>query len=318
MGPVSKDSEVKRVTELKAVFNIVKECIKSIRPDFTVEQFIFLFFSRFVPVNHLNHNLNSINGPNHQKCLLRLCFLKAILPLNILRSLCLFPPEGVDLDLWVCCVSPCSSSDRLKYQNIEAIGYIRECLRLDDRLPEGYYKTFEQSWSNLERGKPINKTKTLNFGKCPPVMLFPIKNLPLRSRASIFQYQRDPVTFESVADHLFLCPDHFTAKENRILELSLRSDLIFNYSLEYIFEVLNSGNAEIKLGRKSWRNQPCLPYLISRAKTEPPFAALTTVSESDKSNLRMILDRMAQAGIFSTEMDQIYGSNLRFNSDFTG
>jgi hypothetical protein len=147
-------------------------------------------------------------------------------------------------------------------------------------------------------------------------MLFPIKSLPYRSKISIIQNQKDPVTFESVADHLFLCCDHFTAKENKKSELCLRSDLVFNYSLEYIFEVLNTGIAEIKLGRKSWRSQPCLPYLISRAKSEPPFADLIPITEFDKAELRRTLERMAETGLFTNDANSLFSSQYLFSKDY--
>ena len=283
----------KRKTFLSLIFDIVKERMGLLSTE-SIDVLLAQFFIKFFPLSHLNRNLKSGFDENiHQRYLLRLLFLKVILPLDILRSLCLFPPRGVDLDLWYCFVAPCSSGDRFKTQNILAVKEIRDCLRQNfDDLPSDYYESFEATWGDSRRKKPVNRDKNQPIGSFSPLMLFPVKQLPPEVKLQIIEKSPDK-SLIPVIDHLFICPDHFGPCKNDKPELSLRSDSIFNYSFEYILEVLQKGQASFRRGRKGWRNLPSLSVLIQRNTSKPLFDDLPPVTDSTLAAVRNLFNNMA-------------------------
>jgi len=312
--------KIKRKTELLKTFDLVKNYVKLTSSD-SIDLSIFRFFSKFCSIDQLNRNLK----PNYQsgiqqRYLLRLLFLKVLLPLDVLRSLLLFPPHGVDLDLWICLASPCSSFDRYKNQNIRLIQAIRTYLNQPDNLPDNYYDSFESSWGNKQRLKPIDREKSLQFGSYSPLLLFPVKQLPSHVKAEIVKAYGDQEEFVSSLDHLFLCPDHFGSVKGNEPDLTLRSDSIFNFSFDYILDSLNKGQAAFRVGRKGWGDLSCLPTLLERSKFNPLFEDLKPVCEETHAVVKGLLRNMADNLQDLTRLlsDENYSSqhSLRFDSSF--
>src|SRR5574343_554181 len=286
------EKKVRRKTALLKTFNLIKNHLK-LTSSKSVDLSIFEFFNNFCSVDQLNRNLKPYYQNNiQQRYLLRLLFLKVLLPLDILRSLLLFPPQGVDLDLWLCLASPCGSFDRYKNQNIKLIQQIRTSLNQPDNLPENYYDSFESSWGDKQRLRPIDREKSLQFGSYSPLILFPIKQLPPHVKAKVIEVYGNEELASSL-DHLFLCPDHFGPVKGNKPDLTLRSDSVFTYSFEYILEVLDKGQATFRTGRKGWRTLSCLPTLIERSKLNPPFEDLKPVSEETLAVVKGLLRNMA-------------------------
>jgi len=297
-----------RKTILALVFGFVKEHLRKTSAQST-DLLIAQFFNKFYPLDQLNRHLKQQFDNNvHQRYFLRVLFLKVLLPIDVLRSLHLFPPKGVDLDLWVCLASPCSSSDKYKCQNIKLIETIRHFLRHDDGLPEGYYQTFEKTWGDQQRQRPLDQNKKRSLESFSPLILFPVKSLPLHVKRQILKLHDRGKEIGPVLDHLFLCPDHFGAKPGVKLELKLRSDTIFNYSFEYIHEILSSGQAVIRPGRKGLRHLPFLPTLISRCKNKPPFECPSPVDKVTLAAVRSLFGTMAS----TRDLDDLLGSHSNF------
>ena len=309
----------KRKTALLKTFDLVRAHIKvssAISVDLTIDR----FFSKFCSVEQLNRNLKPNNHSNiQQRYLLRLLFLKVFLPLDTLRSLLLFPPQGVGLDQWICLASPCGSFDRYKNQNIKVIQSIRAFLNQPDNLPDNYYDTFETSWGNKQRLRPIDREKSPQFGNYSPLLLFPAKQLPPRVKAKVIEAYGNDEEFSSSLDHLFLCPDHFGPVKDNEPDLTLRSDSIFNYSLEYLLEVLDKGQATFRVGRKGWGQLPCLPFLIERSLSNPLFDDLKPVCEETLACIKGLLRNMAGNLVDLNRLfsDENYSSqnNLRLESN---
>jgi len=301
MGLVKR---VKRKTNLTLVYNTVKNRLKflSKSPD----HFISEFFGKFAPLSTLNRGLSHFNLKSaHQRNFLRLAFLKVVLPIEVLRSLCLFPPKGVRLDHWVCFASPCMSFDKYRCQNSKILKVIRQYLNHPDNLSADYYDSFGATWGNYQRLNPFSERRSQQQGDYSPLILFPVKQLPYFVKekiASFFSHQREYV---SVIDKLFICPDHFGFKSNNGLDLSLRSDSVFNYSLEYLVEALNQNPNTFRVGRKGWKNLPYLPVLVSQLKDKPSFGDLPPVTSETLSLVAESLPEMSNNFSYETELDAI-------------
>lgn len=263
------ERKVKKKTILALVFDLVKERIKQITKK-SVDLFIFEFFKFFGSINNFNPYLNTEYDYNlHQRYFLRILFLKAILPIRVLRTLNLLPPEGINLDFWLCAASPCSSGTRFKCQDFRLIGKIREFLGHPDSLPQGYFNSFEQVWGAFQRKR---SGETCN-GSFSPLMLFPVRDFPDHAKEKVrelFKFDEDNI---DSLNYLFLCPDHIGNKGSAKSVLKLRSDSVFNYSPEYVDEALRRGQAFVRVGRKGYKTLTYLPTLISLCKNKPSFAS---------------------------------------------
>ena len=317
----------KKKTALLLVFDIVKEYMKNTTLD-PVDLQIARFFKKFCSLTSLNRCLifkqneaGIVTADNtHQRYLLRILFLKSILPLDILRSLHLFPPKGVELDEWVCLASPCSSSDRYKCQDAVLLGRIRQWLNPNDDVSFDFFTTFGHTWGERKRLNAINQERNLPIGNNSPLLLIPVKFLPHSAKASIIGLCGDRVdhNFLSVFDQLFLCPDHFGEVSGAKLKLSLRSDMIFHFSLEYLYEVLEQGSAVIRAGKKGWVNLPYLPLLVSRLQFKPSFEDPFPVSESTFAAVKSLFNRNMDggyhnlSGLFASSRH----SSVRFENEY--
>jgi len=306
-----------RQTNLSVVFSIVQNHFKNQLKGKSIDRQIACFFRQFCSLNKINRCLSDPYDSNvHQRYLLRVVFLKVILPLEVLRSLHLAPPKGVDFDRWVCFASPCSSGDRFKSQSVKVIEQIRLALKHQDGLPSNYYKTFKKTWGSLSRSKPIDCSKKSVFGTHSPLILFPVKDLPKRVKLEIIRNYGQEKDFALALDGLFVCPDHFGSAPGSNLELKLRSDSIFNYSLEYITEILRDGTGVFRRGRKGWKSLPYLPTLISRFKLQPWFDSPKPVTDTTlsviESSLRMACEDYENyfgMGSNSSQFDGGYASS---------
>ena len=126
--------------------------------------------------------------------------------------------------------------------------------------------------------RPVDCTKQTKLGSLSPLLLFPIRDLPEGFKKEILKSAGKDHPISEVINDLFICPDHFGHLKNANLELSLRSDAVFNFSLEYLVEAIDSGKSKFRLGRKSLKNLPFLPHLIDRAKSQPSFVTPNPVN----------------------------------------
>jgi hypothetical protein len=287
---MGQGDDQKRKTIFSLVFSIVIHFFKN-PSNHSVDKIIAQFFSRFGPLHHLNRGLRDYFDYNvQQRYFLRVLFLKVLLPIDILRSLHLAPPKGVSLDTWICFSGPCGSADKYRCQNIRVVEKIRKLLGHQDNLPPGYYRSFEKTWGNHSRVKPVNQSKRAKTGSFSPLLLFPVRSLPDKVKVNILRAHGRSHHLEGVLDNLFLCPDHFGPVPGVKLDLNLRSDSIFNYSFEYLLELLQSGKGIFRPGRKGWKHLPYLPTLISKCKNQPPFAEPEPVDESTLTAVRNLFE----------------------------
>ena len=300
---------LRRKTNFYTIFSIVKDFLKS-PSSHSVDKIIAKFFSRFGPLSNLNRSLKDhFDYSVHQRYFLRVLLLKVILPIDILRSLHLAPPDGVSLDTWVCLAAPCSSSDRFKCQNIRYVEKIRRVLGHRDNLPKGYYQTFEKTWGNQRRARPVDFSRKARTGSFSPLLLFPVCQLPKKVRTDIVLAYSKGYQLSEVLDKLFLCPDHFGPVPGCKLDLTLRSDSIFNYSFEYLLEVLDSGKGIFRPGRKGWKNLPFLPTLVSKCRYQPAFAEPKPVTPSTFSAIKNSLQMNSGSLTRSLEELDLFGDN---------
>lgn len=319
----SFDIQHRRRTNLSLVFDVFKDHLKTSSPE-SIDSHIVRFFESFCSLRLLNQNLASYqyrelflktSESTHQRYLLRVLFLKAVLPLDILRSLHLFPPQGVDFNQWVCLASPCSSSDRYKCQDAIVLRDIRKILNNSDLLPEGFYESFNSTWGHFKRLNAVNQERKIPVSNNSPLMLFPVKHLPSIAKAAIITlYGKTDDDFVSILDQLFLCPDHFGAAKGISLELGLRSDALFNFSLEYLYDVLNNGHAVIRAGRKSWKNLEFLPTLVSLLKHKPAFVTPNPVNENTLAQVKSLLLGVAGS---SSNLDTMFSRQSSAPTSYT-
>ena len=278
----------KRKTNFAKVFSIVERSLKR-KSKTSTDKVIFQFFQKLITITDLNRCLTGTYSESvHQRYLLRVLFLKVILPLETLRSLHLAPPAGVEADQWVCFAGPCSSSDRYRCQNSKVLHNLRISLGQQDGLDPDFYSSFERSWGDFARLKPADNIKRPNLGPYSPLILFPVKSLPDLVIKNI--QESVPGIPSDLLQKLFICTDHFGPANGVTLDPSLRSDTVFNYSLEYLNEILLNGSAVFRLGRKGWRNLPFLSMLEPTLKNKPPF---TDPMPVDDEALRTITTTLA-------------------------
>lgn len=262
-------------TTLGSVYRILEKSSGTSKENF--ERQIFTFLNKVCDLKELNPNLTHPSTSVVQRNFLKIILLKVILNIEDLRSLCLFPPKDCALDRWVCFASPCRSSDLFRCHNPKVIELIRSKIGHTDNLPPNYYDQFEQTWGLRTRFKLSNKSlqNLVQHNSSSPMILFPIRLLPGKVEEVLC---RQVSNISGFTDELFLCCDHFSAASRSRLFFSLRSDQIFNYSLEYLSEIIQAGLCEIKSGKKGWGILNNLPTLISKCRNEPSFATPKTVS----------------------------------------
>lgn len=273
----------KGCTNLALVSELVHDLVYKVTGQ-NIDKVIISFFRRYCKLSALNRCLNDTSEPiNHQKYLLRVLFLKAILPVDILRSLHLIPPKGVSFDQWVCFAGPCASSDKIKCQDIKIIQSIRDQLGIDSVL-DSSNRSFEEVWGKCVRDN--SSRQQIPIGSFSPLLLFPTKSLPHRVKLDILRKapENSGLNYRHL-DRLFLCCDHFGIAKGAKLRHLLRSDRLFNYSYEYICEVLDNGKGCFQLGRKSWRTLKYLPQLISKSEIGPQFEDPNPVSNSTLAHI---------------------------------
>lgn len=273
---MGRQASSKRKTNFAKIFSLVEDSLKR-HKSLSIDKAIFKFFKGFTSLKDLNRCLTEGYSESvHQRYLLRVLYLKVILPLETLRSVHLVPPAGVEADQWVCFANPCSSSDRYRCQNSKVLQKLRSSLGQVDNLKSDFYDSFEKTWGDYSRTNAADFSKKSNLGPFSPLLLFPVKDLPGVVKKEIESLSG--VTSE-IIDKLFICPDHFGPAKGVTLEPSLRSDTVFNYSLEYLQEVLENGKGVFRLGRKGWRNLPFLPVLASKLAGKPSFTSPLPVDD---------------------------------------
>lgn len=125
---MGRRSSSKRKTNFAKIFSLVEDNLKR-HTNHSIDKAIFKFFKNLTVLRDLNRFLSdSYSESVHQRYLLRVLYLKVILPIETLRSVHLVPPVGVEADQWVCFANPCSSSDRYRCQNSKVLQKLRESL----------------------------------------------------------------------------------------------------------------------------------------------------------------------------------------------
>lgn len=241
---------------------------------------IIAFFEQFFPLSSINSRLCSEKPTETQSQIIKLLFLRTVLPLEILRSLDLFPPEGVSFERWQCLAGPCSSTDQLRCLNFSVINQIRQKIGLTDDLPSDYYKKFQSIWCDKSRGERKRK----GDGSFSPLMLFPVRLLPPEHQDIILNEY--PLIKGQISE-LFLCGDHFYVKPDSDLSLPLRSATIFNYSIEYLTRCLCSGEVELKITRKGTAVVPYLKTLLNLGEGCPSYTDPRPFNCADLGALNM-------------------------------
>jgi len=266
----------KNLTDFSRTIRLVKRIVAGKTSDKNFVEKIANFLKQYCPLKDINPSLKSDRFTEAQREFLKIAFLKVVLDIDVLRSLCLFPPEGIQFERWNCLAGPCSSSDQLRCINYRAVNHIREATGLKDNLPENYYDNYQKVWGTSNRQRVLNQTK----GKLlSPLILFPVGALAQRQRDEIIQTFR--LQNEVSIDSFFLCSDHFRpyARDAKtvLLPLPLRSSALFNYSIEYLKLMLEKGVIRLKLDRGGTWSSPHALALINANRQGPNFIRMDPV-----------------------------------------
>jgi hypothetical protein len=118
-------------------------------------------------------------------------------------------------------------------------------------------------------------------------MLFPCKRLPQHVKNEIILNWPDQDLAGNI-DKLFLCPDHFGPSTNAKLPIKLRSDCIFSFSADYIFELLADGRATFRHGVKGMKKLHLASHLVSNVRHQPSFVDPKPASSLTLESIRRL------------------------------
>ncbi len=295
---------------------------------------IFTFLDDILGLERINPNIN--RKEKGHKILPQAMIMKAFLDLDVLRALCLMPPEGCSLERWQCLAGPCRSNIHIKCHDVRSVKALRFLAGHNDDLPRDYFQKYIETWSNFETCG-IKKGEIIKIGAFSPLMLFPVKALNSKIRESILEIL--PI-LEDVVDEMFICCEHLKpprpkqtspetskgsskAKTPRLspseadipqLPLPLTSASFFNYSLEYLNEQVCAGALVFSEGRRKLTDGPFLSILAEKIRNEPeislPNPGLIN-SPSVTSTLLNLSHRMATIQNGTSMINQ-------YLSDFSG
>lgn len=80
---------------------------------------IFTFLDDILGLERINPNIN--RKEKGHKILPQAMIMKAFLDLDVLRALCLMPPEGCSLERWQCLAGPCRSNIHIKCHDVRSV-----------------------------------------------------------------------------------------------------------------------------------------------------------------------------------------------------
>lgn len=274
----------KKSAHLSQIFQIVKKQI-CLKKGQKFDKFIVSFFKKYCNLSDLNRCLSDSGViKSHLKPLLRILFLKAVLPIDILQRIHLAPPPDVPLDQWVCFAGPCASSDKVKCQNYKIIKNIRIDLGIEEE-GDFNYDCYESTWGTFIRDRSKHD-EPIPLGSFSPVLLFPVKAFSKKVQQEIVSNFPDG---KDLHHQLFLCSDHFGPSVSRLRrKTGLRSDQLMNYSLDYLNNLLDKEQSCFRPGRKNWKNFRYLPILKLRVLNQPPFAVPKPVTADTLARIKTL------------------------------
>ena len=287
------DKKCERTIFAKVVKAVKEVCGLGYHPDKTfVTKIVKFLTSQVSDLGEINPILKDTVTTETQVNYLKAVFLKVVLDIESLRSLHLYPPEGCPFERWICVFSPCS--DTLRSNNYKTIDFIRRKLGHEDNLPLEYFDQFEIFWN--DKYYPRRSLKRKNSSTpTSPLLLFPIQALPSKTKEEIVS--NFPKLGRQI-DEFFICCDHFQTKvrasNDVVLEapLALRSATIFNYSLEYLNQMLDEGLVVLKFGSRGSNALNNFSVLSSMCDRSTPVR-LPSVFELEKA---MSLPHLQQIG----------------------
>lgn len=277
--------------DYKTDFSNILQIVKSItKPNVSDREFIdriIGFFQQFCAISEINPHLKSIESlTDTQRLYLKVYFLRTVLDIKTLQSLCLFPPNGIQYERWQCICAPCNSSVLLRSFNLFLVQDIRKKLGLNDNLPENFFSRF-QELQLKQNGRKLVEFPSVTLS---PLILFPLKYFSSESKKKI---QENFPSLDNVPlDGLFLCCDHFgPAKINgrdTKLHLPLRSSAIFNYSLEYLKDIVDKGLANLRVGRNGAWTSSSMDFLAYETLAGPNDVHLEPIQHLPEESVHFL------------------------------
>lgn len=269
MGNRKKSYALK--TDLAKVIDIVRKlCVKegNGREKLFVNKLAAFFIERVNSLNELNPCLKDKIITETQANYLKIVFLRTVLDLDSLRSLCLFPPRDTPFNKWSCFIGPCAGQSLLRSVNHTTLKHLRESCGLLDNLPIDFFEYYHMLWGS--RTRPHSSKRKSSEDPLSPLLLFPVKAFSGVFKAEIIATY--PVVRDFI-DELFICCDHFssTKTEGKGLQppAPLRSATIFNYSLEYLRSAYDEGSIALNLGKSGSYILPFIDNIFQICRASP-------------------------------------------------
>lgn len=229
-------------TKFQKVFEVVKKSVTDQCPyKMSVYEALKRFLSGVCKLSEWNEFVSQSHDLNGLVPILVVFVMKSVLDIEVLRELCLMPPEGCPLEKWHCFVGSCQSQDKKKCQNPMVLKHARVIFGKVDGLPDRFYEKYQELWEPLNLG--LNPTRQL--GQVSPLILFPVRELNEKVKNKILEERPQ---YANQIDEFYVCTDHFTP--------SLRT--IYKYSLDYLNSELESDSIRFSFGRKSLKEAHAL------------------------------------------------------------
>jgi len=269
MGKKKKSYVIK--TKFCEVIEAVKELSVGTPDDkdrLFIQCLVEFFLRRVRSLSEINPRLSTNGGfTDTQTNYLKVIFLKTVLEVEDLESLCLYPPKGTPFKAFACFLGPCYSREFYRGQDYECLKKLRKSVNQSSDFPDDYYDGYEEQWRDKIRFSSQARKKRTPRVPMSPLILFPVTEFSIKFKEEIIKSVPQVVDF---IDKLFICCDHFVNLDYSKDTAPLRSSTIFNYSLEYLIEAYNNGQIGLNIGKGKSLQLPYIEDLKFIASQSPP------------------------------------------------